>query len=87
MLCYCDIMQHCNGDRAACLGGCFRGFVFFVAFFFLKSDSRMSIFSHVDHCHVLEQNMAYFTVNFIAGVKTKVMGFTHLSGLPDFKGA
>lgn len=41
----------------------------------------MSIFSHMDHCHVLEQNMAYFTVNFIAGVKTKVMGFTQLSQL------
>lgn len=51
--------------------GCFGGFVFFVVFFFLKSDSRMGVFSHVDHCHVLEQNMAYFTVNFIGEVQTK----------------
>jgi len=45
--------------------------VFFVVVFFLKSDSRMGVFSHVDHCHVLEQNMAYFTVNFIGEVQTK----------------
>lgn len=72
MLCYCDIMHHCNGNRTACLGGDVLGVLcFLLFFFFLKSDSRMGVFSHVDHCHVLEQNMAYFTVNFIGEVQTK----------------
>lgn len=36
MLCYCDIMHHCNGNRTACLGGDVLGVLWFF-FFFLKS--------------------------------------------------